>query len=506
MLYNLDWLRPGAVYPPESELERIQDANDNALLFDGDSYEVYKKPLREAGVQIDRTLAAYRSEFGRFVEINYYRLTALKVADLLVGEPPVIKVEDDDKQAELNEMLRRWGWTSMLAQGAIDLSRFGDAVFRVYATEDGSRCTLYNPATCYKVVDPFDEQRITAMVHCTLHNAGTRETPRWQLLAQIHEDGRYTTRTYALAERKAADVQNMTNGRILTGQKRFTIERLESEEETESGLEGLALFPLSQVKTSDRCWGRSDYDVIDPIMAEIWKRIGQISIILDKNAAPDMSAPASAFAPNERTGKWELKTDGALGGGNVWIQEEGQAAPAYVTWDGNLTAAFAELDMLFRELKTVTEMGAVYDASLGASNISTETMKATFVSPLSKVRRIANGIEDGVKAIIAAGCALDGIDIAPGDLSIEWCDGLPNDERREIENATMMLNAGMTTPEHELQYRFGLTQEAAERLAQEAADDKADRASAFGGFGLPGGMMQEDANENADTAEAAAEG
>ena len=39
MLYNLDWLQRGKVFPPVAEKSRIERYTQNAALFDGDHFE-----------------------------------------------------------------------------------------------------------------------------------------------------------------------------------------------------------------------------------------------------------------------------------------------------------------------------------------------------------------------------------------------------------------------------------------------------------------------------------
>ena len=486
MLYNLDFLAVGQTFPPRGELERLQDYKDNILLFDGDSYEVYKETIRQAGRDLDRSMQRFGGLFGRFVEINYYRLNTLATADLLCGEMPVITIQDETKQQVLNDMLHRWGWSRKLYAAAMDISRLGDAALRVYRGEDGkSRLAQYAPSTVYKVVSDEDHDDVQCLVHATVRNFGTDEKPSWELHAQIHDRGQYTNRVYALEPCKELDAKIERNGRVLTNLQCYKIKALLDEGASipvKTDTDGFALTTLHQVQTADRVWGRSDYDVMDSIMAELWKRIGQISIILDANAAPDMAAGIDAFTPNA-DGTYRLKTAG-IGGGNTWVVGDDQPIPQYITWDGNLTAAFSELDMLLKQMYKLTEMGAVFEASAGGSNIAYETMRAAFARPLAKVRRISNGIESAVKETIINGLQIDGVDVDASDINITWCDGLPNDEQQEINKATALVNGGFTTPEHENINRFGLTKEQSEQLAEEVSAWSADKqASMFGGFG-----------------------
>lgn len=121
--------------------------------------------------------------------------------------------------------------------------------------------------------------------------------------------------------------------------------------------------------TSDTCWGHDEYAPMDPILAEIWARLGQVAIILDKHARPDMYGDISMFVQN-KTGQWKLNT----GRGEGYPVPPGGLAPGYITWDGQLSACFNELDLLLKQLYKVSEMGPIFEAASGQSKSSTRMM------------------------------------------------------------------------------------------------------------------------------------
>ena len=81
---------------------------------------------------------------------------------------------------------------------------------------------------------------------------------------------------------------------------------------------------------------------------------------------------------------------------------------------------------------------------------------------------------------------MNGQKIEPEDITIDWYDGLPNDEKQEIEKATMKINADLSTPEQENVDRFNLTQEMAKEIAEKVDERNSKKqASMFGGFSSP---------------------
>ena len=245
---------------------------------------------------------------------------------------------------------------------------------------------------------------------------------------------------------------------------------------------------MHQLITSDSCYGHDDYASLDPILAEIWARLGQIAIILDKHTRPDVYAALSAFEQDKK-GQWHMK----VGGGNTYALNPGDPTPGYLTWDGQLVACFNELNLLFEQLYKISEMGPIYEAAGKNVNIAYDTMRATFVKPLAKAKRITTDMENELKHIISLVASLNGTDIAPDDITFTWYDGLPNDEKQEIEKATMKINADLTTPKQENIDRFGLTEEQANAIATEVDTRNANKQQAmFGGFGNP---MQDDGED-----------
>ena len=274
----------------------------------------------------------------------------------------------------------------------------------------------------------------------------------------------------------------MPSGRTNLDLQRFIIKKQIGNDETiTTGVSGFAVRSMHQLITSDSCYGHDDYASLDPILAEIWARLGQIAIILDKHARPDVYAALSAFEQDEK-GQWHLK----VGGGNTYVLNSGDPTPGYLTWDGQLVACFNELNLLFEQLYKVSEMGPIYEAAGKNTNIAWETMKATFVKPLAKARRMTNDITNELKNIISSIAELNGQEVKPEDITIEWFDGLPNDEKQEIEKATMKINADLSTPEQENIDRFNLTPEIAKNIASKVAERNSQKqATMFGGFGSP---------------------
>jgi len=487
MLYNLDWLQKGQAFPPRAEIARIRKYSDNTLLFQGDIAPgfVNKEEYVKARARIERVLNNYSDMVCYPVDLNYHRLTSIKTADFVCGEKPIISLKGTEDSSGVNDMLNddNIGFFKKLYTAVIDLSRFGDGVLRVYKRKDNGKNTVVviDPRRWYKVVDEEDPTEVLCHVIAWVKEKPvTTAVSEYELHAQIHERGRYIKRVFSLAAGAPMDYTDPFTGQVF---QRVTTHQIGNQIGPDTvvptGLSDFAIVPLTGLITSDDIYGKDDYEPMDGILAEVWTRLGQIAIILDKHSNPDMHAPESAFMQNAK-GEWVLKT-----GGNCYITAPDETVPGYITWDGQLTANFAKIDLLMKQLYRISEMGAVFEASESASNIAVETMKARFISALKKAERITNGIDGSVRKLIALISETGWKRVEANALNIEWCDGLPQDEGTEIDNATKLINAGLSTARRENVERFGKTQEAADEIQAEVDEQRLAAAAAMG-FGHGG--------------------
>lgn len=486
MLNDLSFIQPNKIFPPVCETERLQNYKDNLLLFNDSTYLVSKREFKDSNQRIIRILNDYSDIIGYPIDLNYHKLTSVSIADLVCGEQPTIKCEKDKN---FEKLVTSVDFYNKIRQWVIDISRQGDAVSRVYSQEnkDGSGApavAVVQPSSLFKVVDVDDKDHLLNIVLATpveLEDS-TKEKPKWELRVQIHYEGYYIKKIFKLEPIKKDPNFKLPSGRTNLDLQRFIIkQQIGKDEEVKTGISDFAVRSMHQLVTSDSCYGHDDYASLDPILAEIWARLGQIAIILDKHTRPDVYAALSAFEQNSR-GEWQLK----VGGGNTYALNQGDPIPGYLTWDGQLVACFNELNLLFEQLYKVSEMGPIYEAAGKSTNIAWETMKATFVKPLAKARRITNDITNELKKILSSVAQLNGQKIEPEDITIDWYDGLPNDEKQEIEKATMKINADLSTPEQENVDRFNLTQEMAKEIAEKVDERNSKKqASMFGGFSSP---------------------
>ncbi len=499
MLHNLNWLVQGQVFPPLTERPRIHRYLQNEALFDGDHFDPgldaingvvrgSKSMYQKCAERITRIVGNFEEEISFPVLLNYQRLITLKMADLVCGEYPHISGVDAFENAALKDVRDYSDFDVKLYSAVLDISRYGEAVQRIYLDGFGRRTfTNWDPKEWYPVVSQDGTNTITH--HCLCWRENRSEDPNglnpdWYLHVQVHgtgpeEVGGYIYKVFKLASNGFSITEEISSTRVSTG------------------LDVCAVQQLKAFSTTSTVYGYDDYMVIDSILAEIMTRIGQISIILDKHADPNITGPVSMLGRDPETGEYRLKT------GKFFAVSPGEEQPKYMTWEGQLSSAFGQLEMLINQLYILSEMGSALlgSTAAGSEAVSGTAMRFKMVNPIAKARRISNSLTKSVRYLFAA--LSQDAEVVPEvihhlergmpeplrkelpipfrDISVFWYDGLPDDPRENIENAKLATGATKMMPlENAIMEYFGRThEEALDWIARIRAESVASGTSAF---------------------------
>lgn len=479
MLYNFEWLEPGSTFPPAREQERIKRYLQNAQLFDGDHFADATFRTHDShcadGINLYLKCAERISQVvGNFEEVvsfptllNYQRLMSLKMADLVCGEYPSISGATSEENEILRDVRDVSDFDAKMYSTVLDISRYGDAIWRIYRDYDGrDNFTCWDPVQWYPVVRQDGTNSIIAHCLCWRENRSKDpDKPDWYFHVQIHscipkDFGFYEQREYKMD----------SSGKIL--------EDLESTKKVATGLDRCAIFHLKAFSTTNSVYGYDDYMPLDSILAEIMARIGQISRILDKHADPNITGPVSMLQMDPRTGEYYLKM------GKFFAVSPGEEQPKYMTWDGQLTSAFKELEFLVNQLYILSEMGAALLGGQDGSGqaISGTAMRFKMVNPLAKARRISNALTRPVRQLFSSlSATAEGAEeaIPYRTISVLWADGLPDDPRENIENCKLATGATKMMPlEKGIMEFFGRSNEEAKQwLDMISKETQAEQAS-----------------------------
>ncbi len=437
MLTDMNFLQPGKAWPPPTEVERLTLYDNNRKLFEGKHDQVFKDWVRLLREDQQATLE---------IILNWHKRLSTLWADLLLGEPPRISAGDKNtpEQQAVERLVRDNDLINVAYEVALDVSRYGTGIFKVRFDKRGI-IEAQQPAVWFPVVKPDNVKEIVAHVLAYTYDVeekglfGTRK--QTYLKAEIHERGKITTATYLLRD-----------GMIAAEQER---------EEQETGVDDFLVIPVNNILTTDRITGLDDYSDLDSIIQELEIRVAQISRILDKHADPNMYGPDTALEQDPKTGEWTFR-----GGGKYFPVGQGEEPPGYVTWDGQLEAAFRQIELLMEQLYILSETSAAAFGQLKSGLAeSGSALRRLMMAPLAKTNRIRMRFDPALKKVLQLASALEVAQGMPGAVKLEnihitWQDGLPQDDKEAVENEVQRYTAGLSSLESSLKRLDGLEGEA----------------------------------------------
>ena len=408
MLTDLSWLGEGRPYPPPAEKNRIKRYKAHEQLFLSRHDQVWKEDF-------DSLARLYRKRNRDVTTVlNYHQLLSKKTADFVCGEPPTIETEaDTDKLLQLLALKR---FNARLYEGIIDVSRYGDAVFKLV----GRDLSLVAPQYWFPVVSPTDLKRIEYHV-VAYPVTPDKDGAMTELYVEIHTPGRLEQRLYGFDEQQG-----------LIGKLK------QAPHVEQTGLDESAVQILTNVTHSGSIYGLDDYEAINSIVRQLMWRLHCGDTVLDKHSEPSMSGPASALEYDAKTGMYFVNL------GNYFKRDSEQDPDMkYITWDGNLESNFKEIDLLFNQLYILTEMGQAFLEGGGGGEASSGTaLKLRMVSPRIKAARLVGLNQSTVKTVICMLAQVNGLALEPATITLHWNDGLPDDEVEQI-NTLVTATGGL---------------------------------------------------------------
>lgn len=476
---QFEFLSSGRMWPPPTEVDRLNRYAANKQLFENKHQVVFAESLK----RIEKVIGNWENIVSFAVDINYFRKISLKTADLLFGESPQIKAAngDENEQKFIDQQIAKDEFINRCYMTAIDVSRYGAGIFYPFRDISGDvRIKSVAPSVWFPVFNADDVQEtlchIIAWDYPVFKNPGdTSSKADYFLKVQIHVPGKYIERLYKLSYKR---VTMSNDGRlgIKADNNGFNqtysvdvkaISQLISEAVHDTGLTEIPIIPVLNISTSDYMLGYDDYDDIQSIIGEIEVRIAQVAKILDQHAAPTMAVPMTACV--QKDGKWTYKPSKAIP-----IHSKEDPIPQYITWNGQLDAAFQHIDLLFKQLYSLSEMGAVVwgDAEKLGNIPSGTALRRMMMSTLAKINRIRMKFDPAMKKALTIAAELKGVTL--GEISTQWHDGLPTDDKESAEIIALRTGNKATMSRQTAIERFdGATKAAAETEINAIDEDEA---------------------------------
>jgi hypothetical protein len=183
----------------QARLERIRQGR---LLFDGRHREYF---LDEGRTQFAfPEVRVSRGHGNNLVQLyltyNVLGLISLKGADLLFGEQPLLRVDDEIQQQYLDDLVERSSLHQLFAGCAVDASYEAEC-FLEACVQDGEVYLQQVPADeIFPVGDPGPDLQFRSYRRYNLANVGTEQQPIWLLLVTTYAAGSIERHCYQLDE------------------------------------------------------------------------------------------------------------------------------------------------------------------------------------------------------------------------------------------------------------------------------------------------------------------
>jgi len=419
---GIQFLQLGQPWPPADQVDRLKRYSDNHWLFRGEHAKVFKDWIRLLRDDKRATLE---------IAVNFPGLISRLFADLLFGEQPKFRAGDEgsDEQQALDDLIMANSLHQANYAAGLAASYRGDAVYKVRFT-DRTVIETVPAGLWFPVTDPDNVKQVDAHVLAwvkTVKRPGgglfSKGTETQYLRAEIHFPGRIEHRLWLLKDGK------------ITAPVPLATFYPDLPDIQETGVDDPLVVHIPNLELDDDIFGVDDYSEADTLFQELNVRLAQISRVLDKHTDPNMYGDASALERDPNTGEWVFK-----GGGKFFPVEPGGQTPGYVIWDAQLTAAFTQIERIIDMLYLVTDTSpAAFGQMKQGMAESGSALKRLLMRPLAKVNRKRLYFDPALKQILKLALALDRaqgrgkVDPDAVDISIEWQDGLPVDDREQAD-------------------------------------------------------------------------
>lgn len=423
-------------WPPKADQARMQAYEHGRRLFRGRHKGAfyYLGSASESGSEMQRRKI--------YLVANYPGLITRASADLLFGEPPKFLVGGAKKEgADRTEIQRALDFLVesnqlpfRLYQSQLACSPKGDTALRVRdCGKKGQVMIEVVPAECYFAeLDPDNCQQVLSQAIAWVRV--------WQgqkyLRVEHHLPGEIHQEAFILADAKVGAPVSLEEI-YAPGEAPDVFQ--------ETDVSTSLVFHIPNFSETESYYGINDYDDLDSLFEAVNNRMSKIDAYLDKHSGPKLIVPTGHTDP-----RGDLPVE-RLDIIEVDRAEDGQVY-RMLTWDGNMDAAFKELEHLADCIFKFSEMApAVFGLDKAGSIESGRAMRMRFVRTQAKINRKRMLYDPQIKAALTAALKLHERRYGGpklGDdarIDITWQDGIPQDYTEAVAAEAARVTANLTS-------------------------------------------------------------
>ncbi len=447
------------MFPTLQQRVRIGDYEYFQRLFFGEHFTAFN-------IKIDDPNFSKNYAKLRYIKVNFPGFISKICADLLFGEPPKFKLESD--QEWLDALIEDNHLHIQNYESSLSNSYNGDAIYKL-------RIGKRNPGDKYSTVIIED---ITPSIYFPRVNQwNVRATPEAEELAWTFSvgDKKYLRKEIHYPGRIENEVWEMNGDKIVAKVGLEVLGDPTIVPVQYTGISRSLLFHIPNWKAGNRYFGVSDYNDLDSLFFALNNRITKIDNILDKHSDPILALPEGILDEKGQVKKSAL--------GVIEVKEGENNKPEYIVWDASLENAYKQIEKTVEFIMMIGEISPdVVGMGKGQSD-SGRALKMKIMRTLAKVARKKAYYDMVLKDLLYTaqefakawnvGVGTDNLKLKgkPERPQIKWMDGLPIDEKEQVDTEVARKDAGLTTTKDSLMRIDGLDEKEAEEKAAEIQNE-----------------------------------
>lgn len=446
MLYDLNFLRTGAMFPPVEEIKRLDAYKVNALLARDEAWSALPAYKKRVLFLLSRFALAEEDVY--FFTANYWSDLVSKTQELLYGDFP--SITDGISDEKLKPIITDTDFAEKVVEGLEDFVALGDWVTKQVETENGTSFINVDPSTWFPVVAVENVKEIKQHVLAWVVKVTDKYS---ELQVQIHDKGKYTNRAFVLKEynQDSYFIDPVTKQKVYHETYKIGEELAQSKTDFKIGTWGTGLKDFAVIHSANNAnarsvFGTSDFDLITDSIMEYNVRRTLNSVVLDKHSAPVM---------------YGTPITGDLSQGNYIEVPDGGVAPNYLTWDANMQACKDAIDGYKEDVANLSGMGSLLSSKTFGESQGYDALMIKLAPALMRAARKRTLIAPHLKKLLSMLASKRSVTIEPKDILITWHDCIPTTESVRADIAQKHLATGWSY-KRVLMQDYGLTEEEAD--------------------------------------------
>lgn len=389
-----------------------------------------------------------------YITFNVLRLISTTMTDLLLGEEPMVKMDDvemPDGSDPIEELMDRSDVHRVFYDATLTASWAGEAMVEVVRFDREVYIQNVNPSECFPVGERQPDGQFGSFVRYRTAGVGNKTL----LLETRYYPGRITRECFELVGTKkkgSVDLASWPGG-----------ENLLPEEST--GIQWNTL--VWTANELDEGKPTCDYDGLIDLQDELNAKQTQIARVIAKHADPKMAAPSASA---EDKGNVSASHD-------LWFFRSKEEIPQYITWNAQLASAMEDRDFTLNAFCTAAELSAVLmGIKQGATPDAARKVRLEATKSLSRAKRKATFIKPFLKTAMTTAMMMEQAgrvtQVSMGGVGVDLRDGLPVDELDKASAISTYRAAGVMSVKRAVKEQLVDPAAVEEELA-ELAEEKA---------------------------------